>query len=139
MRESYAETQIPTAVASVPYADHKTLIRGILKHNVEAFYGTVTCENPIGDLVVATPFDPSHVVVFRFTEAGAPVKMEAIAGMTVEHGMKTIAAGTFSLITSLGITLGTKQFTIGQDTGIQVATAVLRFVAYGARDVNGSL
>jgi hypothetical protein len=110
-----------------------------MKHAAEAFYGTVTCGNPIADIVVDTPFDPAHVIVVRFTEAAAPVRMEHIAGMTAAHGMKTIADGTFSLITSLGITLGTKQFTIGQDTGIQVADAVLQYLAFGVRDVGGSL
>ena len=139
-RESYAQTQLPeTGKTDVPYPDYHKIVQGLGAHQAEVFYGTVTCEDPIAALDVELPFDPAHVIVLRMTEAAAPVQLEHFAGMTAAHGFLSIADGTNSLITSDSITLGTKTFEIGANSSIQVADAVLLYIAFGGRDVNGSL
>lgn len=57
--------------------------------------------------------------------------MEWYEGMTAGHAVKTVAAGTRSIITSLGITVSESGFVIGLDTDVNVINEQLSWVAEG--------
>lgn len=79
--------------------------------------GTVAAED------VILGFKPRYVKVFSLTER---VALEWYEGMTAGHALKTVAAGTRTHITSLGITIKDDSdgqgFTIGADTALRPNT-----------------
>lgn len=133
-RESYAQTQIPSAIASIPYPDVKTLIQGYLAQMGEVFCGTV--EGTGASIDVETPFDPAIVIVWNQDD---PTLGVYLPSMTAAHMLKLTDAPALTHPTSLGITVGVKTFRIGADTDLNVAAETLHYVAIGARKANGSL
>jgi hypothetical protein len=73
-------------------------------------------------------FEPRYVCVKNQTSGD---QIEWFDGMTDAHGIKRVAAGTASAITSLGITPLTDGFTVGLDTDINVTSEQLRWIAIG--------
>lgn len=57
--------------------------------------------------------------------------MEWFEGMTDGHGVKTVAAGTRTKVTSNGITVTDKGFTVGLDTDVLVTSEQLRIEVLG--------
>lgn len=58
-------------------------------------------------------------------------RLEWFEGMTNAHAVKTLGAtGAVSIITSLGITIRDKGFTLGADTDVNVAGEALRVVCF---------
>lgn len=138
-RESYAGLQVPTAgKTDIPYADQRALGQKYLKHGMEAYCGTVT---GTGALITVSglPFDPAIVELWKVTGTGAPIHMKKFPQLADDDSMKVIAAGTMTLDAAGGITLGTKQFTIGTDADINENTVPIHWIAYGFRDLGGSL
>lgn len=76
-------------------------------------------------------FSPRYVRVFN---QDGVATMEWFAGMAQDSGLKTITAGTMSVVTSAGITINEKferddagdgpGFTLGADTDVNVASEV---------------
>lgn len=77
---------------------------------------------------ISCGFRPRYVRVVNQTSRDM---MEWFEGMTDAHGVKTVAAGTRTAVTSLGITPQTDGFTIGLDTDVNVTNEQLRWVAFG--------
>jgi len=75
-----------------------------------------------------TGFKPRYVKVFNETSGD---QIEWFEGMTAAYGLKKVAAGTNSEITSLGITVYNDGFLIGLDTDIRVTSEQLRWLAIG--------
>ena len=76
-------------------------------------------------------FKPRFVCVVNTSER---ITLESYENMTAAHALKTIANGTRSKLTSLGITLGDTGFIVGLDTGIfptHSGNNVLEFLAVG--------
>lgn len=73
-------------------------------------------------------FTPRYVCVKNQTSGD---QIEWFDGMTAAHGIKRVAAGTATAITSLGITPLDKGFTVGLDTDINVTAEQLRWIAIG--------
>jgi hypothetical protein len=73
-------------------------------------------------------FRPRYIRVVNQTSKDM---MEWFEGMTSAHGIKTVAAGTRTAVTSNGITPETDGFTIGLDTDVNVTAEQLRWVAFG--------
>src|SRR3990167_4764235 len=61
-------------------------------------------------------FQPRYVRVSNVSER---VQLEWYENMTAAHALKTVAAGTRTKITSLGITVSASGFSIGLDTDLQ--------------------
>jgi len=73
-------------------------------------------------------FQPRYVKVINETSGDT---MEWIEGMANAEGYKRLAAGTGALVTSNGITVGARGFTIGLDTDINVQSEQVSWVAFG--------
>lgn len=73
-------------------------------------------------------FQPRYVRVMNYTSGDEECWIE---GMTAAHAIKRVAAGTQAAITSLGITVNSRGFTMGLDTDINVTSEQVYFVALG--------
>lgn len=73
-------------------------------------------------------FQPRYVRVMNETSGDME---EWYEGMTADHAIKQVAAGTRAAITSKGITVSSNGFTIGLDTDILVTSEQLSWVAMG--------
>jgi hypothetical protein len=79
--------------------------------------------------VVTCGFTPKYVRVVNVTSGDM---YEWFEGMAAASASKTVAAGTRSLITTLGITVLTnKGFTIGLDTDVNVTSEQISWLALG--------
>lgn len=83
---------------------------------------------------VTVGFQPRYVRVLNVSERA---QLETYEGMTAAHALKTVAAGTRTKITTLGITLGSTGFLIGLDTdllpthGVSSNENIIDFIAEG--------
>ncbi len=95
---------------------------------------TGTVEGTASSLAVACGFVPSYVKLMNID--GSPDCMEWTEDMTDGYGLKTVGAGTVSLVTSGGITPAgpggaTNGFSIGADTDVNVASQTILWLALG--------
>lgn len=79
-------------------------------------------------IVITCGFTPRYVKIVNQTSGDM---MEWFEGMTAAHAIKTVAAGTRSALTSLGITVADKTFTIGLDTDVNVINEQISWIAFG--------
>lgn len=77
---------------------------------------------------ITTGFRPRYVRVQNLTSRDS---MEWFEGMTAGHGLKTVAAGTRTAVTSNGITVSASGFTIGLDTDVLVTSEQIYWIAVG--------
>lgn len=77
---------------------------------------------------ITTGFRPRYVRVQNITSRDS---MEWFEGMTAAHGLKTVAAGTRTAVTSNGITVHDDGFTIGLDTDVLVTSEQISWIAVG--------
>lgn len=77
---------------------------------------------------ITTGFTPRYVIVQNETSRD---RLEWFEGMADAEAIKTVAAGTRTLITSLGITPAADGFTVGLDTDVNVVDEQLSWVAFG--------
>jgi len=73
-------------------------------------------------------FKPRYVLVVNETSGD---REEWFYGMTAAHAVKRIAAGTWSNLTTTGITVAEHGFTVGLDTDICYASEQVRWLALG--------
>jgi len=78
---------------------------------------------------ITTGFQPRYVKVVNVAATGSQV--EWFEGMDDAYGMKRVAAGDMTLITSLGITVAADGFTIGLDIDLNVTSEQLYWIAIG--------
>lgn len=79
-------------------------------------------------ITITTGFKPRYVKVQNNTSSDG---MEWYEGMADASAQKQVAAGTRSLITSLGITVSDRGFVIGLDTDVNVTSEQLSWIAIG--------
>jgi len=72
-------------------------------------------------------FTPRKVEIFNTSGVATLVFVDTMAA---DSGVKTITAGTVSVITSGGITVNGSGFLLGADTDVNVSGEVCHFVAY---------
>ena len=79
---------------------------------------------------ITTGFKPRYVRVVNETSRDM---LEWFEGMADAEAIKTVAAGTRTLITSLGISIlsGNNGFTVGLDLDVNVVNEQLSWVAFG--------
>ena len=77
---------------------------------------------------ITTGFKPLYVKVVNETSGDM---YEWYNGMAAAEAIKTVAAGTRSIITTLGITQNSNGFTVGLDTDVNVINEQLSWVAMG--------
>lgn len=77
---------------------------------------------------ITTGFKPRYVKVSNITSRD---QLEWFEGMADASAVKTVAAGTRTLITTLGITPLTNGFTIGLDTDVNVTSEQISWLAVG--------
>lgn len=96
----------------------------VRNHAIGAFLdtGTVAATN------ITCGFRPRYVRVQNLTSRDS---MEWWEGMTAGHGLKTVAAGTRTAVTSNGITVAADGFTIGLDTDVLVTSEQIYWQAVG--------
>lgn len=73
-------------------------------------------------------FTPKYV---RFQNETSRDQLEWFEGMTAGYALKTVAAGTRTLITSNGITVSGNQVTMGLDTDVNVTSEQVRALMLG--------
>lgn len=73
-------------------------------------------------------FRPRYVVVLNVDDR---TQLEWYEGMADASALKTVAAGTRTKITTLGITDNADGFTVGLDTDVNVTNKQLSWVAIG--------
>lgn len=73
-------------------------------------------------------FQPKYVRVVNVTSGDM---YEWFEGMAAASASKTVAAGTRSLITTLGITVSADGFTMGLDTDVNVSSEQVSWLALG--------
>jgi len=78
--------------------------------------------------IITVGFQPRYVHVINNTSRDEIVWFE---GMADASANKRIAAGTGTLITTLGITVSSSGFTVGLDTDINVVDEQLSWIAIG--------
>jgi hypothetical protein len=77
-------------------------------------------------ITITLGFQPRYVAVFNTTSGD---KMEWFEGMAAASAFKQVAAGTSSIITSLGITVSAGGFIIGLDTDVNVINEQISYIA----------
>lgn len=97
--------------------------------------GRITATStPVAISGFSTGFSPRYVCVVNTSER---VKIEWFDQMSAAQGVKTVAAGTVTKLTSLGITVGKTGFSIGLDTdllpthGVSSNENILDYIAFG--------
>jgi hypothetical protein len=134
-RTSFAQQQIPPRGRdAVPYPDWRQFINGVMLRGAEAMAGTVLGTGAL--INVLTPFDPGYVVLLKPAGTGAPIQMHKHPGQTTDNTLKTIAAGTVTVVAA-GVTLGTGQFSIGTDAGINEVAQPILWRAFGFSSTGG--
>jgi hypothetical protein len=73
-------------------------------------------------------FQPRYVLVVNVTSGDM---YEWFEGMAAASASKTVAAGTRTLITTLGVTVSTDGFTMGLDTDVNVTNEQVSWLAIG--------
>ena len=79
-------------------------------------------------ITITCGFQPRYVGVFNCTSGD---KMEWFHGMAAASAFKQVAAGTSSIITTLGVTVSSAGFVIGLDTDVNVINEQLSWIAIG--------
>lgn len=90
--------------------------------------GRYISDTTAGAFNITCGFKPRYVCVENVT---AREKIEWFEGMTDAYAIKTIAAGTRTLATSLGITPLAGGFTVGLDTLVNVTSEQISWIAIG--------
>ena len=85
-------------------------------------------DGTVAAFTITTGFKPRYVKVSNVTSGD---QEEWFEGMTDDTAVKTVAAGTRTILGSLGITPTTSGFTVGLDTDIHVTSEQLSWVAIG--------
>ncbi len=97
---------------------------GVVKRAVGRYLDTGTA----AAFNITCGFKPRYVMVVN---TSAAEKMEWFEGMADASAMKTVTAGTFTIITSLGITPLANGFTVGLDTDVNATSEQISWVALG--------
>ena len=79
-------------------------------------------------ITITTGFTPRYVHIINNASSD---ELEWVEGMAAASGLKRVAGGTGSAITTLGITQASNGFTIGLDTDINVSNEQLSWIALG--------
>ena len=111
MATTESQTNSPASVSNV----------AVGRHIIESGDTAAAIEITIG-------FQARYIKVQNLAATGAT--MEWYEGMADASGWKTVVAGDGSLITTLGITVTEKGFTIGLDTDLNVKAEQLSWIAY---------
>lgn len=137
-RETYAESQIPTGVADVPYADQTKVARGYLKHSPECFIGQVTGAGGVGGELTGVPFEPAIVEVLNQAGAVPAYHKSIFASSGAVHA--TIAAATAANATPPVLTqVDENDWTVALPVGMLPNAEVATVIVWGVRSVGGSL
>lgn len=95
---------------------------------VQRAVGRYLTDGTAAEFDITTGFRPRYVRVVNVT---ARTMLEWFEGMADASAVKTVAAGTRTLITTLGITDNANGFTVGLDTDVNVINEQLSWIAFG--------
>ncbi len=90
-RESFADQNIPTPAANIPYADFRQIARGFAGLRAEMFVGQITGAGGVGG-TLAIPFDPVVVITMETTNAASKITILIVptsVQLIVETGLTT--------------------------------------------------
>ena len=82
----------------------------------------------VADTTITCGFKPRYVRIMNVTSRDSE---EWFEGMDADSAVKSVAAGTSTLITTNGITVSANGFSIGLDTDILVTSEQLSWLAIG--------
>lgn len=89
--------------------------------------GSYLTDGTAAAFTITVGFKPRYVLVVNETSRD---REEWFEGMTDAYAIKRVAAGTGTLITSLGITVSSSGFTVGLDTDVNVTNEQIRWMAF---------
>lgn len=95
---------------------------------VQCVVGNYITTGTAAAITITIGFQAKYIRVCNETSRD---QMEWYEGMADAEGIKTVAAGTRTLVTSNGITVAAKTFIIGLDTDVNVTSEQLSWYAIG--------
>ena len=95
---------------------------------IQLTVGSYITSSTAAAFTITTGYKPLWVRVVNETSGDM---YEWYNGMAAAEAVKTVAAGTRSLITTLGITQNSNGFTVGLDTDVNVINEQLSWMAIG--------
>ncbi len=141
MRESFAESEIPTGVESPVYLDARQISRGIGRHATESFIAQGTGAGGSGFDVVNVPFEPAYIKAIN--PAGvAPAVHESFfpGGAGTAQHVTTILAVAVNATPPVLTQIGPNDWTVEIPVGMAPDAEVLSVLIVGVREgVGGSL
>jgi hypothetical protein len=108
----------------MPVVQTQTNTAGIVNTSVGRYLTDATA----AAIPITVGFKPRHVRIVNVTSRD---EMEWFEGMAAASAVKTVAAGTRTLITTNGITVSDSGFTIGLDTDVNVINEQISWIAQG--------
>jgi len=105
-----------------------TQSQSIQPANTNVAVGSYITTGTAAAIAITVGFQPRYVRVVNETSGD---QEEWFEGMADAEAFKRVAAGTGTMITSLGITPSARGFTIGLDTDINVTSEQLSWMAIG--------
>ena len=137
-RESFAQLQIPSGVASVPYPDHRQLVQGHLAHGAEMFMAQVVGAGGAGGSFVC-PFEPAVVEVYEPTGPTIAKSMFVAGGAVHVNGISGAVNATPPTVAAVDANDKSQGFTVGLPTALAPDADTATVICYGFRDTNNSL
>lgn len=95
---------------------------------VQRAVGRYLTDTTAAAITITCGFEPRYVRVINTTER---IMVEWFEGMADAAGIKTAAAGTRTLLTTLGITVSASGFIIGLDTDLNATDKQISWIAFG--------
>ena len=139
-RESTAQLAIPAKGSeSVPYATHREIVQGLLKHGDESFAVELTGAGGVGASFVC-PFEPAEVEAYDTAATIIAQKLVQGSSGPVNINLLTGAPAAAD-ITVAAVDVDDKSlgFTVTLPTGVAADGKTLHVICRGYRDTAGSL
>jgi hypothetical protein len=139
MRDSAAVAAIPARGAdSVPYATHRELAQGLLKHLTESFAGFILGAGGVGGSLLGIPFQPTAILLMDTTTPLLQLMAPTTPAGTFKHvNVATAAAAAVAIPAATKAVDGTWTQTLPTTLAPDGVTVTLLIL--GFRDVGGSL
>ncbi len=139
-RESTSQLAIPSAGSeSVPYATHREIVQGLLKHGAEAFSAIVVGAGAAGGSFVC-PFEPAVLIISEATGPLLQLQIPTVDGVSLGINVITGAdAAADAVITAVDADDKSQGFTVALPTGVAPDGDTATVLCLGFRDAEGSL
>jgi hypothetical protein len=137
-RETAREVAVLEATETPIYQDQLAIVRNLGAHLTEAFIGQVAGAAGAGGDLENVPFEPALVVTLNDAGSTPTVGLFALLGAGTV-GMTVAAAAAAAAADATVTQVASGNWTIGLPTGLAPDGETVTVLAFGFRDVAGSL